>query len=57
MYYLLLWVIMQVLSGVATLSSSGAGIAYWDHIGGFLAGLLLMFILKSKQTLQSKGVV
>ena len=39
-----LWFIMQLLSGAASLASSatGAGIAWWAHIGGFAVGFLLI---------------
>jgi rhomboid family protein len=38
-----LWFLLQVLQGTADLitSSSGAGVAWWAHIGGFTAGLAL----------------
>ena len=36
------WFAVQVLNGAGALfmTSAGGGIAYWAHIGGFLAGLL-----------------
>jgi membrane associated rhomboid family serine protease len=40
-----LWFLMQLVS--ATLSSSGeAGVAFWAHIGGFVAGLVLVPLFK-----------
>ena len=40
-----LWFIMQFLSGVGSLNSAGAantgGVAWWAHVGGFLAGVFL----------------
>lgn len=41
---LLLWFAWQFVSGVATLGTGKAaaeGIAFWAHVGGFLAGMLL----------------
>lgn len=40
--YALIWFAFQFLQGVTNLTSSDAasGIAWWAHIGGFLAGLL-----------------
>ena len=37
------WFAVQVLNGAGALfmTSAGGGIAYWAHIGGFLAGLLV----------------
>jgi membrane associated rhomboid family serine protease len=41
--YLALWIISQLLSGTASLASAGdtATIAFWAHIGGFGAGIVL----------------
>ena len=40
--YLGIWFLMQVYSGVASLSLPGAesGVAWWAHVGGFLFGLV-----------------
>jgi len=39
-----LWFLIQVFQGTVELlvPSSGGGVAWWAHIGGFLAGLLLI---------------
>lgn len=40
--FLLLWFGWQFLSGVATLGAAdGGGIAFWAHVGGFVAGAVL----------------
>jgi membrane associated rhomboid family serine protease len=39
-----LWFVMQLFVGVASLgaqSAEGSGVAWWAHIGGFVAGILL----------------
>jgi membrane associated rhomboid family serine protease len=41
-----LWIVTQVLSGFGSLGQDGGGVAYWAHIGGFVAGLLLTFLLR-----------
>jgi membrane associated rhomboid family serine protease len=41
-----LWIVTQVLSGFGSLGQDGGGVAYWAHIGGFVAGLVLTFILR-----------
>ena len=42
-----IWFLIQVLSGVLALQSSvlQGGIAYWAHIGGFVCGLLFVWLL------------
>ena len=43
-----LWFLSQLLSGVATLTTapSGANLAWLAHLGGFAAGLVLVFVLR-----------
>ena len=36
------WFLLQVLSGLGTLGTSGGGVAFWAHIGGFVAGAALV---------------
>jgi membrane associated rhomboid family serine protease len=39
---LLYWIGLQVLSGFASIGGSGGGVAFWAHVGGFLAGVVLV---------------
>ncbi len=41
--FIFIWFIIQFLSGLGTLNApkESGGIAFWAHIGGFVAGLLL----------------
>jgi membrane associated rhomboid family serine protease len=47
---ILVWFVLQLLDGYLTLNSAGAasggGVAYFAHIGGFTAGLLITLLLK-----------
>jgi membrane associated rhomboid family serine protease len=43
--FLGLWFAIQLQYGAASLLISGANIAWWAHIGGFIAGIILMKIL------------
>lgn len=36
---LVYWFAIQVLAGLPSLGQSGGGVAFWAHIGGFLAGV------------------
>jgi len=38
---LLWWFGLQVLSGSVS-AGSGAGVAFWAHVGGFVAGVVLI---------------
>ena len=46
---LLYWIVIQVVSGLTTLGTpvalSQGGVAWWAHVGGFLAGLALVKIM------------
>jgi membrane associated rhomboid family serine protease len=39
---LLYWAFIQLVSGVTTIGGEGGGVAFWAHIGGFLAGVVLV---------------
>jgi membrane associated rhomboid family serine protease len=41
-----LWFVMQILSGGLSLGQEGGGIAFFAHIGGFVAGMLLIGLFK-----------
>ena len=49
-----LWFVLQLFSGVGSLGVPDAqdmgGVAYFAHIGGFVAGVLLIFILGGTRT-------
>jgi len=41
--FLGIWFVLQVLNGTISLSAQAAqGVAFWAHIGGFVAGMLLV---------------
>ncbi|HYG85850.1 MAG TPA: rhomboid family intramembrane serine protease [Azospirillum sp.] len=43
------WFAGQILSGVTTPTSNEGGIAFWAHVGGFVAGAVLIFVFKRKE--------
>jgi membrane associated rhomboid family serine protease len=50
-----LWFITQLLSGVAALEGAGeaaGGIAFWAHIGGFVAGAVLVWFFRDPRAVQ-----
>jgi len=43
-----LWFLMQFLSGVSSLGSQSlGGVAWWAHVGGFLIGVAVAFIVRA----------
>jgi membrane associated rhomboid family serine protease len=39
------WFVLQFIEGSLT-SAQGGGVAYWAHIGGFVAGVVLIFVMR-----------
>ncbi|MFT6425318.1 MAG: membrane associated rhomboid family serine protease [Celeribacter sp.] len=37
-----LWAIMQIIGGISATSEAG-GVAYWAHLGGFIAGIVVVY--------------
>ncbi|MDF9409179.1 rhomboid family intramembrane serine protease [Pelotomaculum isophthalicicum JI] len=48
--FLGLWFVLQILNGVAGLTDQTAqGVAFWAHIGGFIAGILLVKLFAQRR--------
>lgn len=47
--FIAIWFALQFFAGVGALGGSGGGVAYWAHIGGFVAGLVLVFVFRRPQ--------
>jgi len=50
-----LWIALQLVSGVGTIgytdeSANAGGVAYMAHIGGFVAGLLMTFLFRGRDS-------
>lgn len=47
---LIYWMLLQTISGVVDLGrSGGGGVAFWAHIGGFVAGLALIKLFAKRE--------
>ena len=50
------WIVLQVISGVVSLgpdtSATGGGVAFFAHIGGFVAGLILVWPFRQKDRVE-----
>lgn len=57
--YLVVWFLLQLVSGVQAFGQIAAGnaggVAWWAHVGGFLAGLLLVRLLLPPEPEQLPG--
>lgn len=46
-----LWIVVQLMSGVGSIAvtdESRGGVAYWAHIGGAIAGIILVFLFRNR---------
>jgi membrane associated rhomboid family serine protease len=51
------WAVMQLMSGIGSIApkteqTGGGGVAYMAHVGGFVAGLLLVSLFRNPETKQ-----
>ena len=42
------WIVFQLGSGFASASADGGGVAWWAHVGGFVAGMALIHLFREK---------
>ena len=47
------WFLLQLLQGLPALGSSKGGVAFWAHIGGFVAGVTLIHLFKRRDLLSA----
>ncbi len=43
------WFALQILMGVPTLGNEAGGVAFWAHAGGFVAGVLFIYLFRSSK--------
>ena len=53
------WIVLQLLSGVASLGvqTEGGGVAFWAHVGGFIAGVALVWVFKDQRAVDRQRAV
>jgi membrane associated rhomboid family serine protease len=53
-----LWFGLQLLSAFASLGASGeGGVAFWAHVGGFIAGAVLVFLFRNRDAVARQSAV
>ena len=45
------WLLLQLVSGVFSLGAQGGGVAFWAHVGGFVAGMALILAFRDRRLL------
>jgi membrane associated rhomboid family serine protease len=58
-FFLLYWFSLQLAASSLRLPGGGGGVAFWAHIGGFTAGVVLVKLFQNKVLVQAKrsGIV
>jgi membrane associated rhomboid family serine protease len=46
------WFLVQLLSGVGSIGAQGGGVAFWAHVGGFVAGAVLILLFRDPHLLK-----
>lgn len=56
--YIGVWFFTQAFSGVSTLASTqqGGGVAWWAHIGGFVAGVVMFRLFVRRDRMPRRGL-
>jgi len=55
-FMLLYWFILQFIGMIPSLGRGG-GVAFFAHIGGFIAGIILVFIFRDKRRMQKRNSI
>ena len=48
------WIVLQIIAGIGSFgigAANAGGVAYFAHIGGFIAGLILVWVFRNKKRL------
>ena len=45
---LIYWSVLQIVGGVTSISAEGGGVAFWAHLGGFVAGVVLVKVFERR---------
>ncbi len=45
------WILVQFLGGLGSVGRIGGGVAFWAHVGGFVAGAALILLFKNERLL------
>ena len=43
------WFVAQVIGGIGAIGAHGGGVAFWAHVGGFVAGLALVLVFRNPE--------
>jgi membrane associated rhomboid family serine protease len=47
------WFVLQILSGLPSVGSDSGGVAFWAHVGGFAAGVVLIYLFRNRRLVEA----
>ena len=50
---LVYWMLLQFVGGLSSFGGSGGGVAFWAHVGGFVAGLILVKLFSRRDYVEA----
>jgi membrane associated rhomboid family serine protease len=50
-FMLAYWLLVQLVSGLLSAGADGGGVAFWAHVGGFVAGAVLIVLFRNRALL------
>lgn len=50
-FMLAYWLLIQLVSGLLSMGGQGGGVAFWAHVGGFAAGMALIWLFRNPRLL------
>ncbi len=45
------WLLAQLIGGWTSSGGEGGGVAFWAHVGGFVAGAILVLVFRDRRLL------
>jgi len=52
MFMLLYWLLVQFLGGIGSIGNDTGGVAFWAHVGGFVAGAAMVWLFVNPELLR-----
>jgi membrane associated rhomboid family serine protease len=50
---LIYWAFLQIAGGVTSIGAEGGGVAFWAHLGGFIAGVVLIKVFEKRDRVRA----
>ncbi|MEZ4457995.1 MAG: rhomboid family intramembrane serine protease [Gemmatimonadales bacterium] len=48
------WFLLQLVGGLPSVARESGGVAFWAHAGGFVAGMVLVFLFRNPELIRER---